>query len=739
MSNPNPADELLSAYVDGELTDDQRAAVEQRLAADPAARQTVDELRALSLTLQEFSAGSRGGPQALGADFTAEVVQNVQQQIASRSPSDRSPESGGSIDSSVSTSPSALSVGRSPRSWLWASMAVAAALLMAVILPSTQPESDLAALNEDAPAGREPGAMQAAEPVPVEPDAMALDTEAPSGAATDDPIGDTPATGRPDTETLAIAEESTLGAPAVMPSEMPAAMPAEVFSARSAASGLETDAAVEFHSERYATPPQLVVRVQLKPQAYLQNHVEQVLSFNGIPVEPGVNRGAGQGATDGGGEPDERANSAAGLRTRSADSSRPERANARIDLPLPPSGGGEGGGFGGDVDGGVAAGEAQLADDAPPNDGLRGDGPRDDGLAGDQATGDQATGDRSVASEQDDQANSTFNVLVVDAPASQIADALSDLQNDRDNCISIYCCPVGQELVDQQPSSQADDARENVSGEAESEAVASVDASRDTRGSSNPDAKPDTNADADVDPTADPNVNARKRESTLPAQGNQFAGQQPSPSQWRLYNRFDPDLREETPQLQEAQQRATKRRGFDNSAPRSASNGRAYRVPRSKLSPGQWAAGQIAEQHLAADQLSNERRQNQQQAGQQAMGEQALGQQAPGQQTGGHRTANQRRQQNFAEFVPPLDDRLLRQQRRLQQSQQPPPPIDSAKRVQVLVIVEREPSDEPAEPSPANPATPDPATTNPATASSATATSDDQQDEAAEAADPPQP
>lgn len=50
--NDLPQEELLSAYLDGELTAAQRADVERRLAADPAARQLLDELRALSSTLQ---------------------------------------------------------------------------------------------------------------------------------------------------------------------------------------------------------------------------------------------------------------------------------------------------------------------------------------------------------------------------------------------------------------------------------------------------------------------------------------------------------------------------------------------------------------------------------------------------------------------------------------------------------------------------------------------------------------
>lgn len=50
--NHLPQDELLSAYLDGELTAAEQAEVERLLATDPAARQLLDELRTLSATLQ---------------------------------------------------------------------------------------------------------------------------------------------------------------------------------------------------------------------------------------------------------------------------------------------------------------------------------------------------------------------------------------------------------------------------------------------------------------------------------------------------------------------------------------------------------------------------------------------------------------------------------------------------------------------------------------------------------------
>jgi hypothetical protein len=53
-NNANLDDELLSAYIDGELTDEERAAVEARLETDPAARELIAELRSLSGSLKSL-------------------------------------------------------------------------------------------------------------------------------------------------------------------------------------------------------------------------------------------------------------------------------------------------------------------------------------------------------------------------------------------------------------------------------------------------------------------------------------------------------------------------------------------------------------------------------------------------------------------------------------------------------------------------------------------------------------
>ena len=47
-------DELLSAYLDDELSADERALVEARLATDPAAQQSLEQLRSVSQSVRSL-------------------------------------------------------------------------------------------------------------------------------------------------------------------------------------------------------------------------------------------------------------------------------------------------------------------------------------------------------------------------------------------------------------------------------------------------------------------------------------------------------------------------------------------------------------------------------------------------------------------------------------------------------------------------------------------------------------
>ena len=124
-TNPNDRlnDELLSAYVDGELDEAQLEQVEQRLRDDPTARRLVDELQALSATMQSVP------KEAVGQDLREIVLKQAER-------------------TSQKTSSSTTSA---TRRWAWAAMALAAALLLMFIQPeSEQAERQMAAVESRA-------------------------------------------------------------------------------------------------------------------------------------------------------------------------------------------------------------------------------------------------------------------------------------------------------------------------------------------------------------------------------------------------------------------------------------------------------------------------------------------------------------------------------------------------------------------------------------------------------------
>jgi len=137
-----PENELFSAYLDGELTAAEQAEVEQLLATSPAARQLMDELRALSVTLQSLPV------QRLGEDLSERVLHAAERRmLADPGCSDgRQPpaNNNGSLWRAI------LRRVARPRNLLWPAAAIAAAWLL-----TTNPE-----LGQRAPPRR--GAKQVA-------------------------------------------------------------------------------------------------------------------------------------------------------------------------------------------------------------------------------------------------------------------------------------------------------------------------------------------------------------------------------------------------------------------------------------------------------------------------------------------------------------------------------------------------------------------------------------------------
>jgi len=73
--NDVPDTELFSAYLDGELTADEHARVEQLLAASPVARQLLEELRAVGSSLQLLP------QQKLDEDLSARVLEIAERRM----------------------------------------------------------------------------------------------------------------------------------------------------------------------------------------------------------------------------------------------------------------------------------------------------------------------------------------------------------------------------------------------------------------------------------------------------------------------------------------------------------------------------------------------------------------------------------------------------------------------------------------------------------------------------------
>ncbi len=157
-----PENELFSAYLDGELTAAEQADVERLLATSPAARQLVDDLRALSSTLQSLPV------RKLDEDLSQQVLRLAEHRVLSgRTDSDSFPR-----EPVVSTSRWQVIARRlsRPRIWVWPGLAVAVGLLLMVLHPeqaqrlARQPvEKHVALAPADAPrALSEPPAIGAA-------------------------------------------------------------------------------------------------------------------------------------------------------------------------------------------------------------------------------------------------------------------------------------------------------------------------------------------------------------------------------------------------------------------------------------------------------------------------------------------------------------------------------------------------------------------------------------------------
>jgi len=117
-SNDDFDDELLSAYVDDELTVEERALVVARLRTDPQAAQMVEELRALSSAIKSLPRES------LGRDLRASVQAEAEEAKAEATPPDV-----------LDVAPPFGRWAGYRRGLAWSAVAIAATLLLMVVVP----------------------------------------------------------------------------------------------------------------------------------------------------------------------------------------------------------------------------------------------------------------------------------------------------------------------------------------------------------------------------------------------------------------------------------------------------------------------------------------------------------------------------------------------------------------------------------------------------------------------------
>jgi len=130
-------DELLSAYLDDELAPDERARVEERLASDPAARQTLDQLRAVSRAVQDLPR------ETIGEDLRQTILQRATLAAAKTSDTGAAPSTPRPTPDELAWPTPHLSIGRTMRGWVWAGLAVAAALLIMFLQPGGERDADV--------------------------------------------------------------------------------------------------------------------------------------------------------------------------------------------------------------------------------------------------------------------------------------------------------------------------------------------------------------------------------------------------------------------------------------------------------------------------------------------------------------------------------------------------------------------------------------------------------------------
>jgi anti-sigma factor RsiW len=265
-------DELLSAYVDGELTVEERAAVEARLASDPAARQLLHQLRSVSQSVQALPM------EPVGRDLREQILRRA-----------------GALKPAVGTSDvmPKVTIFQTRRPWVWASLAVAAGLLIMVLQPGDERGKSLPAIakHDGGTAVNRPLEeslrREASPPAPAATDPASIArNESAAAAMPPASVAATPPAMR--------AREGSLAASAP-PSSAPVDVSQSLNGDSRYAIGELSESAPVSEAEQASL---VVVHVVAKPEALQNKTFDKLLASNGITIETGQQRSGGAVLSD---------------------------------------------------------------------------------------------------------------------------------------------------------------------------------------------------------------------------------------------------------------------------------------------------------------------------------------------------------------------------------------------------------------------------------------------------------
>lgn len=204
-------EELIGAYLDGELSSEEKARTEQLLAESAENRQMLEELRALRANLQALPRHT------LPADFSQRVIQRAEREMLLGSPVTAATRA--TVAGSEMSAPATVPFGnRWVRPLVYAGFAVAAALLIAVVIPQNGEEGTNLAVRET-----DDGAIE----TPAIPTEEQIATTSDRQAGSESIAKNAPAPVMAPTErSVPAIREGTLAAPKSAPASSPESEPA---------------------------------------------------------------------------------------------------------------------------------------------------------------------------------------------------------------------------------------------------------------------------------------------------------------------------------------------------------------------------------------------------------------------------------------------------------------------------------------------------------------------------------